>query len=81
MQELMDHLRVHYRPTQSLEGKAGTPCVASGWPFFHREVAKRGVKLSWWLFLWDVLPSAGRERGERGRCWSSTGGVLLPGWC
>lgn len=30
MQELMDHLKVHYRPTQSLEGKAGHPHA----PFF-----------------------------------------------
>lgn len=33
MQELMDHLKVHYRPTQSLEGKAGIPRIAPGCPF------------------------------------------------
>lgn len=40
MQELMDHLKVHYRPTQSLEGKAGTPRV----PFFWVGGGRAGIR-------------------------------------
>lgn len=40
MQELMDHLKVHYRPTQSLEGKAGTPRV----PFFWVGGSRAGLR-------------------------------------
>lgn len=40
MQELMDHLKVHYRPTQSLEGKARTPRV----PFFWVGGSRAGLR-------------------------------------
>lgn len=53
----MDHLKVHYRPTQSLEGKARTPRV----PFFGWEGAEQGSELRqgpWWCsrrWEWEVL--------------------------
>lgn len=62
MQELVDHLKVHYRPTQSLEGKARTPHV----PFSRLGGGRAG------------LSSAGGGRWERGeRAADPTAGLNL----
>lgn len=80
MQELMGHLKVHYRPTQSLEGKAGTP----GYRCFGWEVAEGGLKLKqcwWWcLYLQEMLDRHGQSVGALETHWwgcPQPWGVLL----